>query len=147
MIDIIIELIHSHMDSDSLEYAYEKLKKHIKLLRRSPKFKSISEHINNISARLNIDILENIKSLLVDINKHLYLLKSDEAVVTSIKDGFGFCKNQEYSGVYFSMVGLPVDLSEGDILGEFSFFESQAGPQLLNPKKVDNIYSRISKLA
>lgn len=45
------------------------------------------------------------------------------------------------------MVGLPVDLSEGDILGEFSFFESQAGPQLLNPKKVDNIYSRISKLA
>lgn len=147
MIDIIIELIHSHMDSDSLNYAYGKLKKHIKLLRRSPKFKSISEHINNISARLNIDILENIKSLLVDINKYLYLLKSDEAVVTSIKDGFGFCKNQEYSGVYFSMVGLPVDLSEGDILGEFSFFESQAGPQLLNPKKVDNIYSRISEIA
>ena len=61
-----------------------------------------------------------------------------------MKDGFGFCKNQERNGVYFSMVGLPADLAEGDILGDFVFFESNGGPRLINPRRVGNIFERVS---
>ena len=145
MIDIIIELIHSYMDNDSLEYAFDKLKLHLKELRKTSKFKSISGHLKSINARSNQETLENIQSLLIDINEYLYLIKKDEAVVTSIKNGFGFCKNQARSGLYFSMIGLPADLSDGDILGNYSFFESKGGPQLLNSQRVGNIYKRISE--
>ena len=110
------------------------------------KFKSISEHLNTISYCPNQDLLDGIKDLLVNINNYLYLVKSDEAVVTAIKDGFGFCRNQEQSGIYFSMNGLPMDLSEGDILGNYSFFKSISGPQILNPKRIDNIYNRIAAM-
>ena len=133
------------MDKDSLEYAFEKLKTHLKNLRRSIRFKSISDHLESLNARSNLDILKSIKSLIIDINEYLYLLKSDEAVVITIKDGYGFCRNQERGGLYFSMIGLPSNLAEGDILGSYSFFESKGGAQLLNPKKVDNLYDRISK--
>ena len=145
MIDIINELLHSYMDKDSLEYAFEKLKTHLKNLRRSIRFKSISDHLESLNARSNLDILKSIKSLIIDINEYLYLLKSDEAVVITIKDGYGFCRNQERGGLYFSMIGLPSNLAEGDILGSYSFFESKGGAQLLNPKRVGNLYDRISK--
>ena len=144
MIDIIIKLLHSYMDKESLEYAFEKLKLHLKNLRKSTKFKSISEQLKNLNARSNLDILKDIESLLIDINEYLHLLKSDETVVTAIKDGYGFCKNQERNGIYFSMVGLPADLTEGDILGNYSFFESSGGPRIINPQRIGNIYERIS---
>lgn len=144
MIDILVELLHSYLDRTSLEYALDKLKLHLKKLRKSTKFKSISAHLKSLNSRTNLDILKEIESLLIDINEYLYLLKSDEAVVTAIKDGYGFCKNQEQTGLYFSMVGLPADLAEGDILGNYNLFESRGGPRLINPHKVGNIYERIS---
>lgn len=145
MIDIINELLHSYMDKESLEYAYEKLKFHLKKLRRSNRFKSISDHLDNLILRTNLDDLKKIKSLVIDISEYLYLLKADEAVVVNMQDGYGFCRNQERSGLYFSMVGLPSDLEAGDILGNYNFFESKGGPKLLNSKRVDNLYSRIAK--
>lgn len=144
MIDILVELLHSYLDRTSLEYAFTKLKLHLKKLRKSAKFKSISAHLKSLNSRTNLDILKDIESLLIDVNEYLYLLKSDEAIVTAIKDGYGFCKNQVQTGLYFSMVGLPANLAEGDILGNYNLFESRGGPRLINPHKVGNIYERIS---
>ena len=146
MVDIIVELLHSYLDRTSLEYAFEKLKLHLKKMRKSAKFKSITAHLKSLNARTNLDILKNIEALLIDVNEYLHLLNSDEAIVTAIKDGYGFCKNQEKTGIYFTMVGLPADLTEGDILGNYNLFESKGGPRLINPHKVGNIYERISNV-
>ena len=58
--------------------AFEKLKLHLKKMRKSAKFKSITAHLKSLNARTNLDILKNIEALLIDVNEYLHLLNSDE---------------------------------------------------------------------
>ncbi len=146
MVEILGEVLHSHLDADALTFTLEKLKLHLKILRQARKFKTISKYLDTIDSKHHKESLKKIKALTVDFNDYLDLIKSDELVVNAVKDGYGFCKGSEAHGIYFSMVGLPADISIGDVLSDYSIFESKNGPQILHPKVVDNIYERIAKI-
>ncbi len=141
--EIILVLLGLYQDEEALQYTYNTIKKHIKLIRKSRKYRKIQERVEEIHEKTDSEWLKSIQGLIVDLRKYLSLLKNDEYLVTAVKDGFGFCQNAERSGVYFSMTGLPEDIAEGDILSSQSVFESRNGPQIIRPQKVGNMIARI----
>ena len=99
--------------------------------------------IGELRYRKDSDLLDKIYMFTINISEFLYLLESDEVLVYSMKNGYGFTKNRARSGIYFSMRGLPSDIEVGDIFTYTGIFETKNGPQLIAPKRISNIYDRI----
>lgn len=144
MVEILIEISYLYMDSDALSYLYDKLKIHIRRLRISKNFKGFAKAITEARSRKDTELLQKIATFTINIHEHVDLLQSDETMVYSLKDGYGFCKCKDRTGIYFSMAGLPADIEEGDILICTGIFESKNGPQLISPQRNGNIFNRIS---
>lgn len=142
LIDIIKELIHSYRDPEHLDYAFEVISTHQRNIRKTPKSKELIEAINQVMEKCDDPKLTKIKGIL-DINDLLHLLKPNEIVVTAVLDGYGFCRNSTEAGMYFSMNGLPQDISVGDIFTDFSFVRYPNGLRVYNPKRTASIFDRI----
>ncbi len=103
--------------------------------------RNIIRYINTLG-RCESPILIKTKAI-IDITGLLYLLKPHELIVTAVLDGYGFCRNTTEAGMYFSMSGLPQDISVGDIFADYSFVRYSNGLRIYNPKRIASIFDRI----
>jgi hypothetical protein len=116
MVEVLIDISYLYMDNDALSYLYDKLGQHIKLVRKSRKFKDLAKCISDFRMRKDNELLQKIAEYTININEFVNMLHADEAMVYTIKGGYGFCKDTSRAGIYFSMTGLPADIEDGDIV-------------------------------
>ena len=147
MVVILINILYLHMDNDALDYVLDKIKMHYIELRKSSKYHEFRKFVTDKEAQINnTNFLKKISVFIISYNEYLDLLGINEAFVYTLKQGYGFCRNNEYpNGIYFSMVGLPTNLSYGDIIQYSSLFISKNGPQALGARKIGNIDTRITE--
>lgn len=142
MIEIIRELIYSYQDPTLLEYAFDIVTLHQRTIRRTTKCKNLIHTLNQVAEKCNDSMLTKIKAI-IDITDLLCLLKPNEVVVNAVLDGYGFCRNASESGMYFSMNGLPQDISVGDIFVDYTFVRYPNGLRIYNPRRTASIFDRI----
>ncbi len=147
MVKILHELSFLYTDNDVLMFILEIINNHYNDLKKLPSYKDFKNSIKENFDNIHNDVFKaQISKFIINYNEYLHLLNSNEAVVYSIKSGYGFCKNNSYTqGIYFSMNGLPQDIEYGDVLSYSAVLESKGRFSVVNPKRVGKIEERIEK--
>ena len=143
LVEVLTAVAYLYTDEIAMNFLYQKVKQYINVIRSSRNFNAFRNTIKDIRERKDSELLKQISSFTINIHEHVNSLNSNEALIYAIKDGYGFSKTAEQTGIYFSMAGLPTDIAVGDILTYAAILESKNGPQLIGPKKTGNIYERI----
>lgn len=145
MAKLLVDLTYMYADDDVLNFICDILNKHYQYIRNASQYK---EFKNLLSEKLpqikNTNFKKVILGYILDYNEYLHLLKYSEALVYSLKQGYGFCKNSNYpQGLYFSMAGLPQDINYGDIIQYSTILDSKGRQSVLGSKRIGNIDDRI----
>ena len=147
MARILEDLSYMYMDDDALALILEKVNQYYESIKRTAHYKTVKKQITEKMPYIqNKSFKEKITRFIIDYNACLHLLKSDEAVVYHLREGYGFCKNKEYNdGLYFPMKGLPQDINYGDILRFSSVLDSKGKLSAVMPKRVGRIDDRFTE--
>ena len=147
MVDILCQLSYLYYDSEALSFILEMLDKNYENIENSPKYKKFRSNINDNKAKIqDVEFKRSVVKYVVNYNDLLYMLKENEGLVYAIKDGFGFCKNNQYpDGVYFSKAGLPSNIGYGDIIEYTEILYTKGKPAAAKPRLVDNIDKRYAE--
>lgn len=145
MSKILKDLSYMYMDEDALSFILEIVSKHYQSIKKTSHYREFKEQIAEKMSFITDDMFKKkISRYIINYNTYLHLLKDNEAVVYNLKEGYGFCKNQQFQqGLYFSMNGLPQDINYGDILEFSSTLDSRGRLSVVMPRKVGNIDERI----
>ncbi len=105
-------------NKQTLEIIFETIEKYKYKIFKTPNFKILRNIITE--SKDNLPEFDGKRTLLIymfDINSELPNLQEKEAIVSHVKDTFGFVKNMEYpQGIYFSKFNLNFEPQYGDIV-------------------------------
>ena len=134
-----------YADNDALEFILEIVKKYYQKIKNAAQYKKFKILITEKMPQIqNYAFKKEIARYTIDYNDYLYLLNSNEALIYSIKQGYGFCKNCEFpQGIYFSMAGLSPNINYGDILYYSGTLTSKGKVSVIAAKKIGSIDDRI----
>jgi len=147
MAKLLVDLAYMYSDDDVLQFIFEMVQKQYQNIRNAAQYKEFKEFIlERLPQIRNEPFKKEISPYILNYNNFLHLLKSNEALIYSLKEGYGFCKNNDFpQGVYFSMAGLPQDITYGDIIHYSGIVTSKGRPSVIAAKKIGNIDVRIIK--
>ena len=105
-------------NKQTLEIIFETIEKYKYKIFKTPNFKILRNIITESKDNLpEFDGKRNLLIYMFDINSELPNLQEKEAIVSHVKDTFGFVKNMEYpQGIYFSKFNLNFEPQYGDIV-------------------------------
>ena len=145
MAKILEELTYMYMDEDALSFILEIVEKTYQNIKKTSHYKEFRIQMKQRLPQIqNEEFKKKISRYITDYNLYLHLLEENEAVIYSLKEGYGFCKNITYpQGLYFSMKGMPQDIDYGDILSFSSVLDSKNKLSVVFPKRTGKISDRI----
>ena len=145
MVKILVDLAYLYADDDALLYIVIIVEKYYQNIRNVSQYREFKELISERMSQIRNEFFKKqILRYIIDYNNYLHLLKCNEALIYSLKQGYGFCKNVEYpQGIYFSMAGLPRDINYGDVLHYSGIMTSKGKSSVIAAKKIGNIDDRI----
>lgn len=147
MSKVLCRLSYMYGDEDVLDFILNLVQKYYPKINKTEHYNEFTTQINERLPQIkNIIFKKSISRYIINYNNHLNVLKPNEAVIYNLKEGYGFCKNNEFlEGLYFSMRGLPANIMYGDILSYSSVLDSQGKYSVVAPKLIDNIFDRIQQ--
>lgn len=114
---ILVDLAAFYYDTQVLDYIINTIHYFGHRIKKSKDFKKFSATINANLQRIDEEKKEVLLNMIYDYNSELNLLDKNQAVVYTLKDGFGFIKNNEYNqGIYFSFKSIDFTPMIGDIV-------------------------------
>jgi len=145
MTKILVELTYLYADDDALQFIIEMVQKYYQNIRNAARYREFKELVSDRLLQIRNEFFKKeVLRYILNYNDYLYLLKSNEALIYSLKQGYGFCKNNEFpQGLYFSMAGLPQDINYGDIIHYSGTITSKGRPSVVAARKIGNIDDRI----
>jgi len=145
MVTLLIDAIYLYADNDALNFIFEKVQQHYQNIYGLPKYKIFRNAVLEKEPQIgNEDFKRKIARYVIDYNNYLGLIHENEGLVYNILQGYGFCKNREYpNGLYFSMAGLPKDITYGDIISYSAVLEAKGRHSAINSKRVGCINERL----
>lgn len=116
--NLLFELMHFYYDVAVDEYVYNTLKSVDGRIFKSKGLKDLKRKFLGIKDKIPYFVgVEEFTSMLIDYNFALEYLNDGEAIVYSMKDKFGFVKNETFSkGIYFSISDIDFTVQLGDVV-------------------------------
>ncbi len=137
-------LYHVVINKQVMQIILEKIEKYKYDIFKTANFKLLRKNIRNDKNYLpDFEGKHTLLTYIFDVNSELQNLKENEAIVSNVKENFGFVKNYEYpQGIYFSRKSLDFEPKIGDIVELGEVIEVKQGLTVLSIKYITNIIDK-----
>ena len=127
-----------------LQTIFENIERHKYNIFKTPNFKALKSSLRDQKDVLpEFEGKHTLLTYVFDINSELANLAENEAIVSNVKDTFGFVKNSSYpQGIYFSKYNIDFEPKIGDIVELGDVIEQKQGFTTLTIKYKTNIIEK-----
>ena len=127
-----------------LQIIFKNIERHKYNMFKTPNFKALKIIIREQKDKLpEFEGKHILLTYVFDISSELINLDENEAIVSNVKDSFGFVKNTNYpQGIYFSKHNINFEPKIGDIVELGEVIEKKQGVTALSIKYKTNIMEK-----